>query len=879
MLVGSGGADELDRVTPWAPLLAAMAGVPSISGAADPVALRDLVDRRLEVIRRLGAGLEEASSRQPVLVVVDDLQWADPATLLALGSLPRQLFSYPVAWILARRPVPAVPQMHLLLSRLADSGVTRLALGALDPAASAAVATDILGGALSGRQAELVTQAGGNPFYVIELLKTAPADGVPGRGSKVSGAVDVPRSFRDAVAVHLHSLSESASQFVKVACVLGRVFSVAEVSAMTGDPASRLLSSVEELLAAEVVVADGNRLAFRHDLLRQAVYQDLPVPVREALHRDAATVLMDIGAPLLRVAGQLAVSATPGDERAITLLDRAVQELGGDSAGAAADLAMRVLELVAPDDPRRPDMVARAVRRLGWAGRVDEALALGEDYLAEHHLPPPAEAAITLNVRMAWTNSRGLPYPRPMPAYLLSDPSVPPAIRANLIALLQMQTMGTRRWEDADTAFAEAARLAGESQGSDGETATVFWLWLANALLGGQYLAAIERQQRGLEMIGADPINPDYAALASCAVEAAMAVQPPTETLSAIATAAHAAEVCGYTYVSNRCQWLRAGLLLDRGDLDHALAEARSAALAAEDLGFYENQVYALSVVTETALRQGEVAAATAAANRLGTHPEIGSAEAEVYWARALCADARGRPELALDALSRVFAQLQHGVFLIAVWHPDRLPRLVALAQRADDNHRAADVAGAAERLAQLNPHVRAVDAVRAHARGLVEHDPELLRHAAEVLREDGRPLAAASALEDLGRVLTQSGGLGDGIGYLERAYAAYASANARRDTARVRKMLRQHGIRKRQAAVARPGRGWASLTNAELAVVRIVAQGHTNREAGHELFLSPDTVNTHLRHAFAKLEIRSRAELVRVVIEHEGREPQGQAR
>lgn len=283
MVVGSGGADELDRVTPWAPLLAAMAGVPSLSEVADPAALRDLVDRRLEVISRLAAGLEKASSRQPVLVVIDDLQWADPATLLALGSLPRQLFSYPVAWILARRTVPAVPQMHLLLTRLGDSGVLRLALGALDPAASAAVATDILGAAPSGRQEELVALAGGNPFYVIELLKTVPADDVPGRGGKLSGAFDVPRSFRDAVGVHLHSLSESASQFVKIACVLGRVFSVAEVSAMTGDPASRLLSSVEELLAAEVVVADGNRLAFRHDLLRQAVYQDLPLPVREAL--------------------------------------------------------------------------------------------------------------------------------------------------------------------------------------------------------------------------------------------------------------------------------------------------------------------------------------------------------------------------------------------------------------------------------------------------------------------------------------------------------------------------------------------------------------------------------------------------------------------
>lgn len=221
----------------------------------------------------------------------------------------------------------------------------------------------------------------------------------------------------------------------------------------------------------------GGGVPGKDEMRSGGVYQDLPLPVREALHRDAATVLMDTGAPLLRVASQLAVSATPGDERAIMLLDRAVQELASDSAAAAADLAVRVLELVSPDDARRPDMVARAVRRLAWAGRVDEVLTLGEGYLGEHNLPPSAEAAIVLNVRMAWTNSWGLPYPRPMPAQLLSDPGVPAAIRANLIALQQMQKMGTRRSDEADSGFAEAVRLAAECQGKDGETAPVFWLW------------------------------------------------------------------------------------------------------------------------------------------------------------------------------------------------------------------------------------------------------------------------------------------------------------------------------------------------------------------------------------------------------------------
>jgi DNA-binding CsgD family transcriptional regulator len=87
------------------------------------------------------------------------------------------------------------------------------------------------------------------------------------------------------------------------------------------------------------------------------------------------------------------------------------------------------------------------------------------------------------------------------------------------------------------------------------------------------------------------------------------------------------------------------------------------------------------------------------------------------------------------------------------------------------------------------------------------------------------------------------------------------------RDLARVRSALHALGVRKRQPSVARPQRGWASLTGGELAVVEVVAEGLTSREAAAALYLSPDTVNTHLRHAFTKLGIRSRVELARLVL------------
>lgn len=120
---------------------------------------------------------------------------------------------------------------------------------------------------------------------------------------------------------------------------------------------------------------------------------------------------------------------------------------------------------------------------------------------------------------------------------------------------------------------------------------------------------------------------------------------------------------------------------------------------------------------------------------------------------------------------------------------------------------------------------------------------------------------------EDLGHALAQTGEKDDAIAAFEAAYDAYLIANATRDLARVRHAL---GVCKRRAAIARPGHGWGSLTSGEMAVVEVVAQGLTNRETAAQLYLSADTVNSHLWHAFAKLGIRSRVELARIAANRE---------
>jgi hypothetical protein len=121
--VAAGSADELDQVTPWGVLLRAFgtAEPPLLPGSA-LTRLEGLADQRLSAVDEMQAALESASTRQPVLVALDDLQWADPSTLFALGALPPAVFSYPVAWLLARRPWPAPSPLDQVLERLVESG-------------------------------------------------------------------------------------------------------------------------------------------------------------------------------------------------------------------------------------------------------------------------------------------------------------------------------------------------------------------------------------------------------------------------------------------------------------------------------------------------------------------------------------------------------------------------------------------------------------------------------------------------------------------------------------------------------------------------------------------------------------------------------------
>ncbi|EFL38190.1 regulatory protein [Streptomyces griseoflavus Tu4000] len=161
------------------------------------------------------------------------------------------------------------------------------------------------------------------------------------------------------------------------------------------------------------------------------------------------------------------------------------------------------------------------------------------------------------------------------------------------------------------------------------------------------------------------------------------------------------------------------------------------------------------------------------------------------------------------------------------------------------------------------------------HAEGVLRDDATALHRAAELHRLAGRPLAAGNALEDAARVDHGMGDRSRAVQLLESALDLYLDCGATRDTARAQKKLRRLGVHHvRRLVAGRPKSGWESLTGAELRVVRAIVDGRTNREAASVLFLSPHTVDSHLRRVFSKLDINSRVELTRHFFAHETPSP-----
>jgi DNA-binding CsgD family transcriptional regulator len=193
---------------------------------------------------------------------------------------------------------------------------------------------------------------------------------------------------------------------------------------------------------------------------------------------------------------------------------------------------------------------------------------------------------------------------------------------------------------------------------------------------------------------------------------------------------------------------------------------------------------------------------------------------------------------------------------------------LARVALAVQDDELVTAVVDTVERRNELNPGVRSVQAAAAHVRGLVKQSGAELADAVELFAAAGRPLAQVSALDDLGNQRLRDGSPDAAIEAFDRSLILALDIGAGWDVARARSRLRDLGVRRRVVGVDTPRTGWAALTPAETAVVELAIEGRTNREIAEQLFISPNTVSTHLRHVFDKMGVRSRVGLTRAAAE-----------
>ncbi|MET0134441.1 MAG: BTAD domain-containing putative transcriptional regulator, partial [Kibdelosporangium sp.] len=262
----------------------------------------------LMAVDRLAGFVDQLTAAGPVVLVLDDLQWADDASLLVWHRLGKAARHSPLLLIGAARPLPRRPEIDRLRSAVAAGG-DLLRLGTLGEPETGELISRLLGAQPGEALSAVADCAAGNPLFLRELIAALVRDGlvrIDDGTAEVTALDELDSPALRAVLTRRHAaLTESTREALRWAALLGDEFDLADLSRVLGRPALDLIPAVEEAIAAGVLREAGTWFTFRHPLLRQALYTAMPVPVRTALHRQAAQLLAESGAPVEHVAGQL----------------------------------------------------------------------------------------------------------------------------------------------------------------------------------------------------------------------------------------------------------------------------------------------------------------------------------------------------------------------------------------------------------------------------------------------------------------------------------------------------------------------------------------------------------------------------------------------
>lgn len=876
-------ADELERHRPFGVLLDGL----DIVDASDPwrLAVARLLASGRELDRSTPRGggelafgigeallvlLEEQCSNGPVLLVLEDLHWADVQSLELLGRLARRICDLPVGVLCTARTAPRRDAVEGAMTRSLERGAAQLVLGPLDAEAAEALAEHRAGAALGDNFRARIVDCGGNPLFIRTLVDALAAEDAirhdaDGRAEIADGAPSVPASLASTVLDRLRALSAETVELLGLASVLGSELAVADLASLTGRPTAALWPPLRDAFAAGVLVERGDRVGFGHDVVREALYDDLPGSVRAGLHREAAQALAASGADTLAVAEHYVRAATRGDRETIDWLERAAREAAARSAGVAAELLEAALELADRDDPARGRLETELALCLVAAGRRPEGEALARRVLADR-AHPAGEGALRLALARSLLERGRFGEALEEAAIASASADVGAGDRAEALAYA---TMAPLLAHDLDVAAVEAERMQRAAEAAGATHVVALSLTRRGHVAG--FRGAFEEQERFAaravaiamedgtrETHHASHAHLNHAlALADC--------DRPEEGVATVAAGRRLYERLGMEETLRNSHHYAGYPLMLAGRWDDALAELETATALSEEseIGWTVDVLATRAIILarrdELGTVRGLVRAATAALDAGAPQVRLGW----VAWARALVEEAEGDLEGALTTLwgawTRVADAGAHGEQ--RTFAPD-LARLLAA---AGDPVRGAQVAAAVEALVPVNPALPAVEALALRCRALADGDGDgdALAAAAARYPHGARPHERALAHEDAAVALAVEGRLADAHALAEEALATYEGLGARRDVARAEARLRGGGLRRgRRGRRPRATEGWEALTPSEHRVAELAAAGLSNPQIAERLVVSRHTVATHVSHVLAKLGLRSRHEL-----------------
>lgn len=844
---GTGRAEEGDQIAPGAPLLVALRSGPQPLLPGDAFAsLAPLYDRPLWLVDRIGSLLEELAVHAPVLIAIDDLQWADRMTRFALRVLPARLAASPVVWVLTSRTGRTQARDEVIAGNDDAAALTRIDLGPLSAEAIGELAADRLGTPLPPDIRRLLDGVGGNPFWAVQVV-----DGLVRRRDSDQDAADLHAELSADVRARVGDLSDRAAALVRLAAVWGRALPVTDAARLLGDVSEAQVGALTREGAEHGLLghADGE-VFFPHDLVREALYADITPEDRHALHRRCARYLVEAGPHTLAAAVHFRASAVRDDDEAVEALLDAAEQCATSMPDQSAELAQTAFGLTSAGTPLWHRAGERTVKALVDLRRERQALDIAERLLAA---PTTAEqeARIALQAcRALWCAGDAEAMARRAAAALASD-GVSPALRAQLAGAQALAASRTASAERAE-AMAREALAAGHRLGDNESQRLAVVALIEAARNEGRHHLALERFN-------------DLRRLSDTAYQAEeirtlqhLDRYDDAEAMLAKIREAHEDVDTLLPPMLYAQMWQDHNL----ARLDAAEAGARTLLRLADETGNSGFSIDARMVLAAVATYRGDRAAS---AELLA--PVAGDAgpasSPRMSLTQGLLRTGAGDVSAGLAVLAPLLARAED--FRDPwPWSPPWLRIIARIALRAgriDVARKAADVADTA---ARRNPGVASLQGTALHIRGSLSDDPEPLRQAVAVLRDSPRPLLLADALVDLGIRLLPQGRMEEGTGALTEAADLYRRTGVTSGLTTVSKTLRANGLRDIRISppTRRPPTGWAALTPTEMRVVELISSGHTNRSAAAELAVSPNTVNTHLRAVFRKLGVRSRVQL-----------------